>query len=75
MMRILVTEGAGFISSHLRERLLAQGHEVICANNCYSGTRQNIVPLLNHPNFEVVRHHACFPLYVEVDQSPRLSRG
>ena len=68
MKRVLVTGGAGFIGSHLCERLLAQGHEVICADNFYTGTRQNIVPLLNHPNFEVVRHDVCFPLYVEVDQ-------
>jgi UDP-glucuronate decarboxylase len=68
MKRILVTGGAGFIGSHLCERLLAQGHEVICADNFFTGTRQNIVPLLNHPNFEVLRHDVCFPLYVEVDQ-------
>ena len=68
MKRVLVTGGAGFIGSHLCERLLAQGHEVICADNFYTGTRQNIVPLLNHPNFEVIRHDVCFPLYVEVDQ-------
>ena len=68
MKRVLVTGGAGFIGSHLCERLLAQGHEVLCADNFYTGTRQNIVPLLNHPNFEVIRHDVCFPLYVEVDQ-------
>ena len=68
MKRVLVTGGAGFIGSHLCERLLAQGHEVICVDNFYTGTRQNIVPLLNHPHFEVVRHDVCFPLYVEVDQ-------
>lgn len=68
MKRILVTGGAGFIGSHLCERLLAKGHEVLCVDNFYTGTRQNIIPLLNHPNFEVIRHDVCFPLYVEVDQ-------
>jgi UDP-glucuronate decarboxylase len=68
MKRILVTGAAGFIGSHLCERLLAQGHEVICAEDFYTGTRQNIVPLLNHPNFEVVRDDVCFPLYVDADQ-------
>jgi len=75
MKRILVTGDAGFIGSHLCERLLAQGHEAICADNFHNGTRQNILPLLKHPNFQVVRHDVCFPLYVEVDQSHRLSGG
>ena len=75
MQRILVAGGAGFIGSHLCERLLAQGHEAICADNLHIGTRQSIVPLRNHPNFEVLRHDVCFPLYVEVDQSYRPCRG
>jgi UDP-glucuronate decarboxylase len=65
--RILVTGGAGFIGSHLCERLLAHGHEVLCVDNFYTGTRQNIAHLLDHPMFEVIRHDVTFPLYVEVD--------
>jgi len=72
-MRILVTSGAGFIGSHLCERLLAQSHEVVCVNNFYTGTRQNIVSLLNHPNFEVLRHDVCSPLHLEVDQISNLA--
>jgi len=67
-MRYLVTGGAGFIGSHLCERLLADGHEVLCADNYYTGTRQNIRHLLTHPDFEVIRHDVTFPLYVEVDR-------
>jgi len=66
--RILITGGAGFLGSHLCERLLAEGHDVLCVDNFYTSTRQNITHLLNHPNFELMRHDITFPLYVEVDQ-------
>jgi UDP-glucuronate decarboxylase len=66
--RILVTGGAGFIGSHLCDRLVADGHEVLCVDNFYTGTRRNIRHLLNNANFEIVRHDITFPLYVEVDQ-------
>jgi UDP-glucuronate decarboxylase len=66
--RALVTGGAGFIGSHLCERLLRDGHEVLCVDNLYTGARKNIHHLLPHPFFEFSRHDVCFPLYVEVDQ-------
>ena len=66
--RVLVTGGAGFLGSHLCERLLADGHDVICADNFFTGTKDNIVHLLDNPHFELVRHDVTFPLYVEVDQ-------
>jgi UDP-glucuronate decarboxylase len=66
--RILITGGAGFIGSHLCERLLAEGHEVLCADNFFTGRRQNVDHLLDHARFELVRHDITFPLYVEVDQ-------
>ena len=66
--RILITGGAGFLGSHLCERLLAEGHDVLCVDNFYTSTRQNITHLLNHTNFELMRHDITFPLYVEVDQ-------
>jgi UDP-glucuronate decarboxylase len=66
--RVLVTGGAGFLGSHLCERLLADGNEVLCVDNYFTGRRQNIVHLLQNPRFEVVRHDITFPLFVEVDQ-------
>ncbi len=66
--RILVTGGAGFIGSFLCERLLAQGHDVICVDNMYTGTRRNILHLLSNPRFEFIRHDITFPIYLEVDE-------
>ena len=68
MKRILVTGGAGFIGSHLCERLLAGGDEVICVDNFYTGSRRNVAHLLTDPAFELIRHDVTFPLYVEVDE-------
>lgn len=66
--RILVTGGAGFLGSHLCERLLDEGHEVLCVDNYYTGRRATISHLLGNPRFEIMRHDICFPLYVEVDE-------
>ncbi|MGI4730868.1 MAG: UDP-glucuronic acid decarboxylase family protein [Janthinobacterium lividum] len=66
--RVLVTGGAGFIGSHLCERLLGQGAEVVCVDNYYTGRRENIRTLLGHPRFETVRHDVTFPLHAEVDR-------
>jgi UDP-glucuronate decarboxylase len=66
--RILVTGGAGFLGSHLCERLIADGHEVLCVDNFFTGTRQNVLNLLGNPAFELLRHDVTFPLYVEVDE-------
>ena len=66
--RILVTGGAGFIGSHLCERLLGAGHDVLCVDNYFTGSRENIAPLLAAPGFEMLRHDVTFPLYVEVDE-------
>ncbi|GBD99491.1 dTDP-glucose 4,6-dehydratase [bacterium BMS3Abin07] len=66
--RILVTGGSGFLGSHLCERLLSGGHEVLCVDNFYTGRKANIIHLMENPYFEVMRHDICFPLYVEVDE-------
>ena len=66
--RILITGGAGFLGSHLCERLLNESHDIICLDNFFTGTKENVSHLLGHPNFEILRHDVTFPLYVEVDQ-------
>ena len=66
--RILVTGGAGFLGSHLTDRLIAQGHEVLCADNLFTGSKRNIAHLHNHPQFEFLRHDVTIPLFVEVDE-------
>ena len=66
--RILVTGGAGFLGSHLCDRLVGEGHDVICVDNFFTGSKDNIVQLLDNPHFELMRHDVTFPLYVEVDE-------
>ena len=66
--RILVTGGAGFVGSHLCDRLVGQGHDVICVDNFFTGPKDNIIHLIDNPRFEVMRHDVTFPLYVEVDE-------
>ena len=66
--RILVTGGAGFLGSHLCDRLIGEGHEVICVDNFFTGTKRNIAHLLGNPSFELVRHDVTFPLFIEVDE-------
>ena len=68
MKKILVTGGAGFLGSHLCERLLNEGNDVLCVDNYFTGSKSNIAHLRNHPRFEAMRHDITFPLYVEVDQ-------
>ena len=67
-MRVLVTGGAGFLGSHLCGRLLREGCQVICVDNFFTGSRANVIKLLNDPYFELLRHDVTFPLYVEVDE-------
>jgi UDP-glucuronate decarboxylase len=66
--RILVTGGCGFLGSHICDELVNQGHEVLCVDNCFTGTKRHIRHLLEHPNFEFMRHDVTFPLYIEADQ-------
>ncbi len=66
--RIMITGGCGFLGSHLCERLLEQGHDILCVDNCFTGTKRNIRHMLGHPGFEFIRHDITFPLYIEVDQ-------
>ena len=66
--RVLVTGGAGFLGSHLCDRLIAQGHDVLCVDNFFTGNKRNVEHLLKHPRFELMRHDVTFPLYVEVDE-------
>lgn len=66
--RILVTGGAEFLGSHLSDRLIKDGHEVLCLDNFFTGSKQNIAHLIGNPNFELIRHHVTYPLSVEVDQ-------
>lgn len=68
MKKVLVTGGAGFLGSHLCDRLVAQGHHVLCVDNYFTGSKKNIEHLLTNSNFEVLRQDVCFPLYVEVDE-------
>jgi len=68
MKRILVTGGAGFLGSHLCDKLIAQGHEVLCVDNYFTGSKDNVAHLLDHLRFELMRHDVTFPLYVEVDE-------
>ena len=66
--RVVVTGGAGFLGSHLCERLIAEGAHVMCVDNFFTGDHQNVAALFNHPRFEIIRHDVCFPLYVECDE-------
>ena len=68
MKRVLITGGAGFLGSHLCDRLIKDGHDVLCVDNFYSGTKDNIAHLMGNPHFEMMRHDVTFPLYVEVDE-------
>jgi len=66
--RILITGGAGFLGSHLSERLLNEGHDIICMDNYFTGSKQNIQHLMDNPNFELLRHDVTFPIYLEIDE-------
>lgn len=66
--KILITGGVGFLGSHLCDRLIKEGHEILCLDNCFTSSKENIYHLLSHPRFEFIRHDITFPLYVEVDE-------
>ena len=66
--KVLITGGAGFIGSHLCERLLNEGCDVLCVDNYFTGAKDNVAHLLDNPRFEIMRHDVTFPLYVEVDE-------
>ena len=66
--RTLVTDGAGFLGSHLCDRLIEAGHDVLCVDNYYTGSKQNVLQLIDNPRFELMLHDVTFPLYVEVDR-------
>src|ERR1700754_1870069 len=66
--RVLVTGGEGFLGSHLCARLIAEGAQVLCVDNFFTGARRNIEPLIDHKHFELIRHDVTFPLFVEVDE-------
>ncbi len=68
MTKILITGGAGFVGSHLSERLVSAGHDILCVDNFFTGSKKNVEHLLTNPRFELMRHDVTFPLYVEVDQ-------
>ena len=68
MKRILITGGAGFLGSHLSDKLIAQGHDILCVDNFFTGSKANVAHLFDHPRFELMRHDVTFPLYVELDE-------
>ena len=68
LKRILVTGGAGFLGSHLCDRLIRDGHDVLCVDNFFTGSKENVAHLFSNSNFELIRHDVTFPLYVEVDE-------
>ena len=68
MKRILITGGAGFVGSHLCERLLNEGNEIVCLDNYFTGTKSNVLPLISHPYFELMRHDVTMPFSAEVDE-------
>ncbi|MEI6470406.1 MAG: GDP-mannose 4,6-dehydratase, partial [Betaproteobacteria bacterium] len=66
-LRVLVTGGSGFLGSHLIDKLIARGDDVVCLDNFFTGNKKNIAHLIGHPHFELIRHDVTFPLYIEVD--------